>query len=270
MAKARCEKAKVVGQQSCGPDAFILELEFDQEVGPIDAGQFVMLSPADGSGPVLPRPFSFYGQTSAHRLTFLVQVIGKGTQALADVELGGLVQVTLPLGTGFSLPEANRPAVMLAGGVGSAPFLLLAEKRVAEKGTGGTEFIFGARNEDRLYDRATFEKLQIQTRFATDDGSFGFHGNVLQCLESGLKAGEISADAKFFACGPEPLLKAFAAFAKQHDLEGQVSLETYMGCGYGACNACPTATNPEGPLGDWPWAKTCQEGPAFDLNAVIL
>ncbi len=270
MNEARCTQAKVFGKTPCGPDAFLLELEFSADIGQIDPGQFVMLSLADGQGPVLARPFSFYGQTAPDRLTFLIQVLGIGTQVLQDCPLEEFIQVTLPLGTGFALPDANRPLVMIAGGVGSAPFLLCAEQRVQQGAGDQTFFIFGARSENRLYDKQAFASLAMHSRFATDDGSFGFSGNVIACLENGLQEETFPENAVYFACGPEPLLKAFARLVQAKGFEAQVSLETYMGCGFGACNACPTATNPNGPLGAWPWAKTCQDGPVFSLDSIQL
>ena len=270
MNEARCTQAKVIGKTPCGPDAFLLELEFPADVGQVHPGQFVMLSLADGHGPVLARPFSFYGRPALNRLTFLIQVLGVGTQVLQDCPLEDFIQVTYPLGTGFTFPDASRPLVMIAGGVGSAPFLLCAEKRIQQGAGDRTHFFFGARSEDRLYDKHAFASLGIHSAFATDDGSFGFSGNVIACLEKGLREEALPKDALYLACGPKPLLKAFADLAQAQGLEAQVSLETYMGCGFGACNACPTPTNPDGPLGAWPWAKTCQEGPVFSLDSIQL
>ena len=105
---------------------------------------------------------------------------------------------------------------------------------------------------------------------ATDDGSLGFSGSVLDSLVEELDGGRVSREALFCACGPEGLLHAFAALCKERDLEGQISLETYMGCGYGVCNACPVPTRPDGALGHWPWAKSCLEGPVFPLEAVAF
>ena len=269
-ADTRVWTGKVTGKPACGPDTFVLELRLPEAIEPIAAGRFAMVSPAHGEGPVIPRPFSIYEQPEPSTVTFLVQVIGPGTQALEALEMGEGVNCTLPLGKGFQAPAASRELVMVAGGVGSAPFLGYGRQRVAEGGASNTTYFFGARTGDRLYDREKFEDQAFRTVLATDDGSLGFSGSVLDSLAEELDGGCVGREALFCACGPEGLLHAFAAFCKERDLEGQISLETYMGCGYGVCNACPVPTRPEGVLGHWPWAKSCLEGPVFPLEAVAF
>jgi dihydroorotate dehydrogenase electron transfer subunit len=262
--------AQVISSRSCGPDAFLLELEVDKALPSCSPGVFAMLSPADGSGPVLSRPFSLYDLTGPNRLSFLIQVIGCGTRVLEDLPVGAGVQLTFPLGNGFTLPEKDRPVVLVAGGVGSAPFLQYARQREVSVKDGQTWFLFGGRTADRLYDHQSFLDLGVSTLLATDDGSKGFHGNVVQCLAAELDAGRIPDGALFCACGPAGLLHGFADFARQRNLEAQISLETFMGCGFGVCNGCPVKTQPDGPLGQWPWARTCQDGPVFPLSSIIF
>lgn len=245
-----------------------MEVELAEALGRVAPGQFAMLSPGDGSGPLIPRPFSVYDQPAADRLTFLVQVIGPGTQALAAIPVGGSVLCTVPLGNGFVVAPAEREVVFVAGGVGSAPFLLYGRERLRRGGK--TTLFFGARSAERLYDREAFEKERLPTVYATDDGSLGFRGNVVACVADALRAGRVGRDALFAACGPEGLLHAFARFAREEGLDGELSLETYMGCGYGVCNACPVATEAEGPLGGWPYAKSCLDGPVFALRSIAF
>ncbi len=245
----------------------MVELELPEALPTLAPGRFAMLSPADGSGPCIPRPFSVYEQLGPTRVSFLIQVIGRGTKALARLEIGAGVTCTLPLGNGFTIAPPTEEVAMVAGGVGSAPFLLYAQQRIAAGGA-ATHYLFGARSADRLYDREAFAIDGLRTVLATDDGSAGFSGNVVRALEAELDAGRIGADARFVACGPEGLLHGFADFARSRNLRAELSLETYMGCGYGVCNACPTRTAPDGPLGAWPWAKTCEQGPVFDLTSI--
>jgi len=264
---ARCTDCRVVGRQSCGPDAFLLDLEYPDELPALAPGVFAMLSPADGTGPELGRPFSLYDQRGKV-LRFLIQVMGVGTRALERLEDGALVTLTFPLGNGFTVAPAERPVVLVAGGVGSAPFLLYARERVAMGAVENTCLLFGARSGDRLYDADGLAAEGVPMLYATDDGSRGFSGNVVQMLDAELKAGRLPKDALFCACGPEGLLHGFAAYAREKDLDAQLSLETYMGCGFGVCNACPVETEPDGPLGAWPWARTCEAGPVFPLTSI--
>jgi len=270
---SRCVDAELVGRRDCGPDAFVLDLRLPEALPAARPGRFAMLSPADGTGPCIPRPFSLYDQPAPDRVTFLVQVMGKGTRALAALAPGAGVTCTLPLGNGFEVAAPEEEVVMVAGGVGSAPFLLYGRRRAEAAaglsgGAAATHFLFGARSGERLYDRAAFDGMGLRTVLATDDGSVGFAGNVVRCLDAELEAGRIGADARFLACGPEGLLHGFAAFARERGLRAELSLETYMGCGFGVCNACPVPTEPDGPLGAWPWARTCEAGPVFPLTAI--
>lgn len=267
-AGARCWNARLVSRRDCGPDAFVAELRLPTDPGPVAPGQFAMLSPADGTGPCIPRPFSVFDRPAADRFTFLIQVHGPGTRALDAVRPGGEMLCTMPLGTGFRVAPPERPVVLVAGGVGSAPFLLYAGARAADGAGGATWMLYGARSADRLYDRAAFAALDLRLECATDDGGVGRRGSVLELLADGLDGGRLPREALFAACGPEGLLHAFAGFARGRGLDAQLSLETYMGCGWGGCNACPVPTEPAGPLGAWPWAKTCVQGPVFDLAAI--
>ncbi|HEX9792749.1 MAG TPA: dihydroorotate dehydrogenase electron transfer subunit [Planctomycetota bacterium] len=267
-ADSRCFDATVAARRPCGPDALVMEVRLPEPLAPLAPGRFAMLSPPGWAGPIIPRPFSVYDQLAPDQLSFLIQVIGAGTKALAALDPGSGITCTVPLGNGFAVQPSERKVVLVAGGVGSAPFLLYARQRLEQDAGANTCYYFGARTADRLYDREVFEALGLDTRCATDDGSLGFPGNVIQMLARDLRAGAVDRAARFAACGPEGLLHAFADFAREHGLDCELSLETYMGCGYGVCNACPTPTNPDGPLGDWPYAKTCLDGPIFDLAAI--
>jgi dihydroorotate dehydrogenase electron transfer subunit len=259
----------LLSRREVGPDAIIMELALPEPMTDVAPGVFAMLSPADGSGPEIPRPFSLYDLPAPDRATFLVQIMGRGTQALAAVSPGQEVLCTMPLGNGFTLPAPERPVVIVAGGVGCAPFLHYLRLRLQQGAGARTHMIYGARESSRLYDYQAFAALDgIDLRAATDDGSLGFHGNVIAALDAGLANGSLPRDADFLACGPAGLLHGFADYARKQDLQAWLSLETYMGCGFGVCNACPVETEPEGPLGAWPWARTCREGPVFPLTSI--
>ncbi len=261
-------RATLVSRRAVGPDAFILELELPGMPNDLAPGKFAMLSPAVGGTQQIARPFSVYDRPAANRFTFLIQVLGDGTRELVTLEPGAEVICTMPLGNGFEVALVEQEFVIVAGGVGSAPFLKYVQDRIAAKAAATTHMILGARTADRLYDSEAFEALDFDLRLATDDGSRGFHGNVVQALGAALDAGELSSSAHFLACGPAGLLHGFADFARQRLLRAWLSLETYMGCGFGVCNACPVPTNPDGPLGAWPFARTCKEGPVFSLDAI--
>lgn len=267
---ARSQLAQVTRVRPCGGDGFLLTVRPEEPLGAIDAGRFFMLRREDGASPAIPRPFSLYRQQGAE-LTFMIQVLGDGTRALERAPLGGEVRLIGPLGKGWpELPAGGAPVVCLAGGVGVAPFYaLLAERGCRLPGATPT-LIFGAQTADRLYDLEAFEALGIPVLATTDDGSHGFRGHVVACLEEAWSRGRLPREVRLLACGPEPMLKAIERLARERDLECWVSLETLMGCGVGICNGCIVPTREEGVLGDWPFAKCCLDGPVFRTDAIQL
>ena len=93
---------------------------------------------------------------------------------------------------------------------------------------------------------------------------------MLGLLASLWDAGELPREVRLLACGPDPMLEAVEKLADRLGLDTWLSLETLMGCGVGICNGCPVPTRPEGPLGGWPNAKCCVEGPVFKSDAITL
>lgn len=260
---ARCLDATVASVEPCGPDAVLLDLALPEPLAPVQPGRFAMLARSDDLGPLIPRPFSIYEQPAPDRLRFLVQVVGPGTRALAALAPGEGVVCTAPLGRGFQVPDPDEDVVLVAGGVGSAPFLAYARRR-HEGGAGArTWLLFGARTRERLYDRERLAAAGARLLLATEDGSLGRHGTVLAVLEAALDAGELPAGARFAACGPEGLLRAFVALSRRRVLRAEVSLETYMGCGYGVCNGCVVPAT-----GPWPWRKACLDGPVLSAGEI--
>ncbi|MBT3339770.1 MAG: hypothetical protein HOM34_01685 [Planctomycetes bacterium] len=265
-ADARCGSALITNTRSCGNDAFVLELQLSAPIGELRAGRFAMLSPENGAGPVIPRPISIYDYDGGIKISFLIQILGRGTRVLAALRPGHKVSITVPLGNGFPETIFNREAVAVAGGVGCAPFLTWLRQREAQ--SKNTHMIYGARSADRLYELDAFQQAPGRLVCATDDGSLGFVGNAVQAVQTEIAEGRISSDAVFLACGPAPLLHGFAAWAREQKVEAYLSLETYMGCGIGVCNACPTPSSESGAFSDWPWVKTCIQGPVFRLSDI--
>ncbi|HEX6883587.1 MAG TPA: hypothetical protein VF530_09415 [Planctomycetota bacterium] len=273
---ARSLAAEVVRVTPCGDDGVLLAVRPERELPPVRASRFFMLKRRDRLSPLIPRPFSLYRQRGAE-LEFLLKVMGRGTRALAASRPGEALTLIGPLGNGWPALEGGGPPwVMLAGGVGSAPFFLGIEQALA--GMDGRPpaardelvYLFGAARRGLLYDLARFQALGVRVHAATDDGSEGFRGNVLGLLEHLWASGELPREVRLLACGPHPMLVAVERLARAKKLPCWLSLETLMGCGVGICNGCPVTTRPDGPLGSWPNAKCCVEGPVFSVDAVTL
>jgi dihydroorotate dehydrogenase electron transfer subunit len=228
-------------------------------------GQFVMVRPARFSEPLLPRPFSIH-RIQGDYVELLFKVVGQGTRQLAGLKKGDLLEVRGPLGRGFALTKEQDP-VLVAGGMGVAPLLFLAEtwKKSQNKNQKKALRLFiGARTESGLLRLQKFRKAGIDVFATTEDGSFGRRGLVMELLAEGIP--NPSPHQIVLACGPNPMLKAVRNWAVQKGIACQISLETRMACGLGACLGCVVARKTEtGPV----YVNVCQEGPVFEANEVV-
>lgn len=275
-ADARSLLGETIAVEPCGDDGVVLRVEVDPPFPPLRAARFFMLRREDRFSPAIPRPFSIYRQVG-RELQFLIKVTGVGTAALASCTPGTKLRLVGPLGNGWPTLDGDGPPwVMLAGGIGSAPFYMGIEQALA--GMDGASrvapasitYLYGAARTGLLYDLARFQALGVRVATCTDDGSHGLRGNVVRLLEQRWKSGETPRDVRLLACGPERMLEAVEQLARERSLPCWLSLETVMGCGVGICNGCPVSTRPEGPMGSWPNAKCCVEGPVFSTDAVSL
>jgi dihydroorotate dehydrogenase electron transfer subunit len=274
---ARTGLATTIAVAACGDDGVVLRVRPDVPFAPIRASRFFMLRREDGSMPLVPRPFSIYRQFG-DELEFLIKSMGAGTRALAALRPGERLRLTGPLGNGWPTlaPGEHEPWVLLAGGIGSAPFYMGIEQALA--GMDGAvacrpadlALLYGAARRGLLYDLAAFRQLGVRTWTATDDGSDGFRGNVLGLLNELQRDGRLPQRVRLLACGPERMLEAVEKHARQNGLECYLSLESLMGCGVGICNGCPVPTRPDGPRGAWSNAKCCVEGPVFSCAEIAL
>ncbi|MBI3580281.1 MAG: dihydroorotate dehydrogenase electron transfer subunit, partial [Ignavibacteriales bacterium] len=163
-----------------------------------------------------------------------------------------------PLGVPFNYKSDYQTAINVGGGLGIAPFPFLTERLRSEKKSFLT--VIGARTGNQIVSR----HLE-NTHVATDDGSVGFHGNVVQFLEEYLSKHTVPKP-KIFGCGPTKMLQSLSAFAKKSNIECEISLEGDMACGIGLCQGCPV----ERSNGKKKYALVCVEGPTFNCNDVVL
>ena len=164
---------------------------------------------------------------------------------------------------------------MVAGGIGQTPFLALAQEALHKKRYGDpprdvpralhVTFCYGARKAEYFAGVEDFERLGIDVRLATDDGSRGHHGLVTDLLKQVLS--EHHGRPRIVCCGPEPMLEAVAKIAHATGVPCQVSLETPMACGIGICFTCVAKVKQ--PNGGWDYQRTCVEGPVFDAERIV-
>lgn len=261
------QKAQIAWNQAIAPAIFKIGLTcrgFDRA----RPGQFVMLRVSEGVEPLLRRPFSIHKlirtDNHAQGIELLYKMVGKGTALLANRKTGDSLDVLGPLGSAFVLPPSARKVFIVAGGLGVAPMVFLAQHLVA----GGLnpsdcEVFLGGRTRAELLCTDDFTALDLSVHTTTDDGSAGD-----QCLVTHPVAIAL-ADRRpdvVFACGPLQMLDCVIGITAAHGVSCQVSIETAMACGIGACLGCAV------PSRDAPgrYYHACLDGPVFDAGRIWI
>jgi NAD(P)H-flavin reductase len=258
---------KVTGMDELG--AYRMLRVTDPEGSNPAPGQFAMLATAEhwGGGederPYLPRAFSIarWRDGEAH---YLLEDVGPGTQRLCELRAGEDVWALGPLGQGFTAPRDGRRALLVGGGVGIAPLVILQDELESatdlnrapadsmEAATvSAVTVLLGFR--DGL--RAQGATLLRGARVATDDGAVGHHGLVTDLLAQEL---EQDAHTTVYSCGPSPMLEAVRSICATRGIPAQLALEAGMACGFGACYGCVVPRRGGGYL------RVCVDGPVID------
>ncbi len=261
--------AEVIANTRLSGDYNILSLaaaEIGQAAAP---GQFVMVKPGTAIDPLLRRPFSIFEILRTGRqvdgISLLNKRIGVGTTRLYEARRGDRLPCLGPLGRPFVPVAPPREAWMVAGGVGLAPFVTLAES-LAAGGTPSTLF-YGGRSSGDLFREELFAGLGVQLVLTTEDGSRGEAGRVTDPLARAL-SGRSPGTLAIYACGPTPMMRAVAELGCRFDQPTYVSLEPVMGCGMGGCYSCVVPVS-RLPSGAGHFVRSCLDGPVFDASAVL-
>ena len=257
MQEKECKIVRVISQKSLTSDVYSLWLDVGEMAKYVKAGQFISVYSKDGSR-MLPRPISICEVAKATKAIRLVyRVVGEGTKEFSKLVSEDTVKIMGPLGNGYTL--SDKKAILVAGGIGIPPMLQLAkELKKVEK-----TIVLGYK------DSQTFLKDELErwgrVVVATEDGSVGVHGNVLDAIrEEGIE-GEI-----IYSCGPTPMLRAVKAYAGEKGIEAQISLEEKMACGIGACLACVCQSKDVDEHSHVHNKRICKDGPVFDAREVEL
>jgi dihydroorotate dehydrogenase electron transfer subunit len=218
-----------------------------------------MVRVGTGMDPLLRRPFSVHQTAEEGLLQILFKIVGRGTQALAAMGEGEIIDVLGPLGRGFDC--ANKQAhYLVGGGIGTAPLLFLARQLLSENDPATIRVLLGARTGEEISVLAEdFSRMGIAVETATEDGSLGCRGLVTDLMIPVEK----NIPVTVYGCGPYPMLRAVAAICRERDWACQVSLETIMACGLGACLGCTVMrADMKGYL------HVCKDGPVLDVDDV--
>ena len=243
------ETAIIIRQEEIADNIYSMWLKNDNIASEAVPGQFVSLYCNDGSR-ILPRPISICEIDRVDgALQLVYRVAGKVTEEFCGYHSGKLIEVMGPLGNGF--PLKSKKAFLIGGGIGIPPMLELAKQLDCEK-----QIILGYR------DRQTFLvnelKKYADVYIATEDGSVGTKGNVLNAIEEN----NLSADI-IDACGPTPMLRALKEYGQKNNIETWISMEEKMACGIGACLACVCKSKNKDHHTNVNNKRICKDGPVF-------
>ncbi len=224
----------------------------------VQPGQFVNIKAEIGSDPLLRRPYSVY-HTEADRVEIIFNVVGKGSAVLQKKKAGDSIDILGPLGIPFSLRDDDFDlGILVGGGLGVAPLPL--STKALRGGNKSVITFLGARSFNHLV-QTHLENVHV----ATDDGSKGFRGNVVDLLRD-TYASLRGQRCKVFACGPTKMLQSVAAFVLKENIPCEVSLEGPMACGFGICQGCPV----ELLNGEKKYGLMCKDGPTFDVRKIRI
>ena len=251
-------KAKIISNKRLSGNYWHLEFESGLIAKHAVAGQFVNIRVTDGVAPLLRRPLSIHG-IKGQKVKVIYEILGTGTQTLSTRKPGEFLDILGPLGKGFDYPRLVKSSkaknILIAGGMGVAPLVFLAEKLKLSKPL----VLIGARSRKQILCQQEFKDLGCAVKLATDDGSVGFKGRVTDLLKIVLEA---SKPSNIFSCGPHPMLKTVAQLAGEHKINAQLSLEEHMACGIGACLGCVVATKTG-------YKTVCKDGPVFSSEELV-
>jgi dihydroorotate dehydrogenase electron transfer subunit len=231
-------------------------------------GQFVMLGFPESIDPLLRRPFSIHrlimDGSRFRGIELLYKIIGPGTRRLSRQKAGEAISLLGPLGNAFQVPSNTRRLYLAAGGVGVAPMVFLIEwLKTLRRAPSDCRLFLGGRSREDLVCVADVERLGIPVVLTTDDGSCGDQCRVTNPLEEAIR---IAPPDLLLACGPKGMLACVLEIVRTRSIPCQVSIETMMACGMGACLGCAVSGRQDPSR----YLHACVDGPVFDAEEIEL
>ena len=253
------ELAEIIRREQVAEDIYRFTVKAPDIATASGPGQFVMVLTGEGMDPLLRRPFSVHQVAEGGMVQILLKVIGKGTQAIANMEVGQKMDVLGPIGRGFSV-ASDSLHFLVGGGIGIAPLLFLAKRILKKNEPSSIKVLLGARTKDEIAVLAEdFESMGLAVETITEDGSLGKQGLVTDLMID-LQQGQ---PVMVYSCGPHPMLRAVVDVCQKNSWGCQVSLETMMACGLAACLGCAVMkADMKG------YVHVCKDGPVFNAGDV--
>lgn len=254
---------KILANKKIAPEYYKMAFESPEIVRISTPGQFLHIRINNTNEPLLRRPFGLHSIKDTEEFEILYRVVGKGTVLLSKKKAGEELDVLGPLGNGFKVNVAGKETmVLIGGGAGIAPLFFLAQKAHHFR---EMIVLIGGKTKDQILCEKEFKKLGLEVRIATEDGSYGYKGPVTDLLNALPHTFISQASLSIFACGPLLMQKAIAKFSSEHNLPCQVSLESRMACGIGACLGCAVKIKGESSA----YKRVCVDGPVFEAEEIV-
>ena len=275
-------KAEILINKEIAPAHFKMVLRMKGITERIKPGQFLHIRAGSGYDPLLRRPVSLHRVSSGQNIIeLLYKIAGRGTQLISRRSKGTGLDILGPLGHGFRVPKGQTNFILIAGGMGVAPLVGLADQLATYRKKTIT-VILGARSFDSIICAKELQEIGARVIVVTEDGSKGYRGLATTVLNNMIERfdirktasttkkkgmevmtiGEYAPKVGLYACGPLGMLESVAKVAKQYKIQAQGSFEERMGCGVGACLGCVIKTQRG-------YERVCKEGPVFDLSDII-
>ncbi len=257
----KLQRALILSQEQVCEDTFLMWLSCPAVARGASPGRFLMIHCGEGSDPLLPRPMSFHRfriLDGERQFAILYDVRGRGTACLSRRQAGDKLTLFGPLGRGYAVSPRARNLLLVAGGLGVAALVSLADEAVAGAGGKAVTLLQGARTAAKLFPPHLLPP-DVEVLSATEDASAGHHGYVTDLLCDHLPWAD-----QVFACGPNPMFATMTRLLRDARSRKPVQalLEERMGCGTGVCYGCAVFTRRGVRL-------VCKEGPRFDLRTVF-
>lgn len=249
------EEIVVQSLEKLQPNIYLMKALAPQIASKVKPSQFCNIKVSDYDFPLLRRPFSVC-DVEGDSIFFMFDVHGEGTRLLSEKNKGDKIEIIGPLGNGFIYEKDFDNAVIVAGGLGAAPFPYLTKKLKSKVEI----FSFVGGRSKKYVVKYGLQNVQV----ATDDGTEGYYGTVIDLLKHKMSEFNIGKTI-LFGCGPTPMLKALQEFAIENEFECQLSTETAMACGFGICQGCPVHSAKEDK-----YLLVCKDGPVFEARDIKL
>ena len=254
---------EILKKEALSDTIYLMDIKAPRVSKNCKPGQFVIIK-LDEYGERIPMTICDYDR-EGETVTIVFQAVGRSTEKMAEYEVGDVFQdFTGPLGQPSELISTPREELekkkilFAAGGVGAAP--VYPQVKWMKKHGYDVDCIIGARTKDLVILEDKIRQVADNLYISTDDGTYGLHGNVNDCITDLIENKGKKYD-HVVAIGPMVMMKYACILTKELGIPTTVSMNPIMVDGTGMCGACRLTIGDEVKF-------ACVDGPEFDGHLV--